>query len=334
MSTSLTQVTIGGESADETELIGNSTEASTQSQTYDSDREFRLRYICQPTSLDCRSDPETEHLPGSLAIGDHVFERVETGKTRTIEGIDEIRVQYHRRVVTDIVRVDGHWEWHFKQRLPAGEEFVRTLLSKDPSVRSYPPPEMPDFPHSAQSVGVDRSRDWMCERWECPVSPIPRIDGSPKKLSFGKVSGEGSRNLVNRLLGGGPDGRFDHLLPGVQKWKHAFVASYNGRPYSVAVLEHSRNTHLGEGTGEKVLYLSRLCNHPHAPKNTSSWILGRMRGWLRHNTDVETVVALAGIDGNEGIVYKAANFEYDGEQTVNHPVHGEWSKRRWVYQIR
>ena len=63
-------------------------------------------------------------------------------------------------------------------------------------------------------------------------------------------------------------------------------------------------------------------------------MLGRIRGWLRHNTDVETLVALAGIDGNRGTVYKAANFECDGEETADHPVHGEWHKRRWVYRIR
>ena len=334
MSTSLTQTTIGGKAVDEANPADERTATSSQRRTYDNDREFRLRYISQPTPLDCRDDPDVEHLPSGLAIGDHIYERVETGETRCVAGVDEIHVQYHRRVVTDIVRTDGQWEWHFKERLPAGEDYVRTLLSNDPSVRSYPPPEMPDFPHPPQSIGVDRSRDWVCERWECPPESPPAVGGSPKELRFKKVAGEGSRALVNRLLGGGPDGRFDHLLPGVQKWKHAFIASYDGRPYSVAVLEHSRNTHLGEGTGEKLLYLSRLCNHPHAPKNTSSWMLGRIRGWLRHNTEVETLIALAGIDGNSGTIYKAANFEYDGEQTVDHPVHGEWNKRRWVFQIR
>ena len=63
-------------------------------------------------------------------------------------------------------------------------------------------------------------------------------------------------------------------------------------------------------------------------------MLGRIRGWLRHNTEVETLVALAGIDGNDGTVYKAANFEYDGEVIDEHDVYGEWRKKRWVYQIR
>jgi len=297
-------------------------------------RESRLRHGSQPTPLDYRDVSGPEFLPGCLTVGDHVFERIETGKERTIAGIREIQVRYERRVVTDITRSGEGWVWHFKERLPACGDFVRTLLSKDSTVRSYPPPEMPDFPISQDSIGEDRRDDWECSRWECPPISPPIPDCSPKKLHFEKVSGEGSRYLVNRLLAGGPDGEFDHLLCGVQKWKHAFVASYDGYPYSVAVLEHSRNTHLGEGTGEKLLYLSRLCNHPHAPKNTSSWMLGRIRGWLRHNTNVEQMVALAGINGNQGVVYKAANFEYDGQSEVEHEQHGKWLKRRWVCQVQ
>lgn len=334
MSTSLTQMTISGEAIHESDPTDGQIGSNPQQRTRETNQELRLRYINQPAPLDYRTNQDVEHLPSSLAIGDHVFERVDTGETRRLAGVDEVKARYHRRVVTDIVRADGQWEWHFKERLPAGEDYVRILESKDPSVRSYPPPEMPSTPHAPQSIGADKSQDWACERWECPPESPPVLDISPKKLRFEKASGTGSRNLVNRLLGGGSDGQFDHLLPGVQKWKHAFVASYDGRPYSVAVLEHSRNTHLGEGTGEKLLYLSRLCNHPHAPKNTSSWMLGRIRGWLRHNTEVETLVALAGIDGNDGTVYKAANFEYDGEVIDEHDVYGEWRKKRWVYQIR
>lgn len=292
-----------------------------------------LRHGGQPTPLDLSV---TSHPPSSLSPGDHVFERTIID-SRTRFGIREVKAKYQRRVVEEIVRVGGEWQWHFRNRLPAGEAFVETLLSDAPDIRSYPPPRMPDYPKSSNSPAGKQPThqpDWQCIRWECPPKTPPELDGSPKTLTFTHLSGDGSRRLVNRLLAGGPDGQFDHLLPGVQKWTDAFLASHDGHPYSVAVLGQPYNSDTAEGTGEHTVYLTRLCNHPCAPPNTSSWMLGRIRGWLRANTEVKKIVSLAGIDNNQGTVYEAAGFTHDESRTVVHPQYGEWQKHRWVDTIQ
>jgi hypothetical protein len=288
----------------------------------------RLRYGSQPSPLDLA---DTTHLPSSLEVGRHVFER-EVIDSRTRFNITEVKARYRRRVVDDIKRNGDSWQWHFKYRLPAGPSFARTLLSDAPDVRSYPPPRMPDFPRCRPDANDPPTQepDWQTVRWECPPETPPALSCSPKALTFTHLSGTGSRRLANRLLAGGPDGQFDHLLRGVQKWTDAFLAAHDGHPYSIAVLGPPYNA----ATGEDVVYLTRLCNHPHAPNNTSSWMLGRIRGWLRANTDVETLVSLAGVDGNRGTVYEAAGFEYDGAETVVHPRFGEWTKHRWADTIQ
>jgi hypothetical protein len=119
----------------------------------------------------------------------------------------------------------------------------------------------------------------------------------------------------------------------VQKWVHAFTATHDESPYSIAVLGQPYNSDTGEGTGEHTVYLTRLCNHPCAPKNTSSWFIARIRDWLRQNTNVEELIALAGIGGNEGTVYKAAGMTQTGVREVTHPRMGNWERRRYVEEL-
>ncbi len=298
-----------------------------------------LRIGSQPTPLDM-GEKEIVHPPSYLGIGDHVFER-EILATRSRFGIDEEKVRYRRRVVEDIKRTpNGSWQWHFRYRLPAGEDFVKTLVSKSPAVRSYPPSRMPDFPLKSYHPRVDqalpvpyRSPDWQCVRWECCPKEPPAIGGSPKQLNFHQVSGNGSRYLVNRLLSGGPDGQFDHILSGVNKFKFAFIATHNGHPYSVLTLAQPYNSDTGNGDGSEVLYLTRLCNHPHAPKNTSSWMIGKARRYVKNHTAVNRLVAIAGINNNTGTVYDAAGFDLDSVTHRKHDIHGPWKSYRWVCEL-
>lgn len=289
--------------------------------------EQRLRNGCQSPLLDTSASVD-RHPPSALAIGDHIFERTVTD-TMTRWGLSLCHATYHRHVVTDISRSNGHWQWHFKNRFPANITFAKTLHSPDPTVSSSPPPGMPDFPHR-ESTPRD-SPDWTLTRWECRPRSPPSIQDSPKTLTFTELSGRHARTIANQLLAGGPDGQFDHVLPGVQKWKHAFVASKYGVPYSLAILAQPYNSDTGRGTGDHTLYLTRLCNHPAAPKNTSSWMIGRLRGWLRANTDVKKLIAIAGVDGNPGTVYKAAGMEKTTTTTVtsDDPSLGTWTKHRW-----
>jgi len=286
--------------------------------------EQRLRYGDQPSELDL----DVTHPPSELAIGDHIFER-STARRQYKWGLDLVKATYHRRVVTDINRVDSHWQWEFRHRLPADVSFVETLHSDSPTITTSPPPQMPDFPRSTATYRD--APDWRFTRWECrPTSPPP-ITASPKTLDFTELSGPLSRTIANQLLAGGPDGCFDHVLPGVQKWKWAFVATNNRAPYSIAILAQPYNSDTAFGTGEHTLYLSRLCNHPSAPKNTSSWMIGQIRSWLRANTDVKKLIAIAGVGGNKGTVYKAAGMEKTLSKTVtsDDPILGTWTKHRW-----
>ena len=101
---------------------------------------------------------------------------------------------------------------------------------------------------------------------------------------------------------------------------------------SVAVVEHPHNAALEEY--DDTLYLTRLASHPHRPHNASSWFLARIRGWLRHNTEYDKLVALAGIDGNEGVCYDAAGFSRDRSETVTPgqetAYSHTWTKTRWT----
>lgn len=287
---------------------------------------------------------EIDHPPASLSQGDHIFHRQVTDqRSRTLETngdaapIDEERAVYRRHVVDDVVRDESTatgWRVHFKHRLPADGRLVAILHSESHTWRPAPPPEMPDFPRP--SADTDTRPDWELARWEqpkCRPYEYPDPD-SCRDLSFQAIGGEGALQIVNQFLAGGADGRVKHRLLGVDGWRHAFVALYDGYIIAAAVLEHSFNRRINNY--DETLYLTRLAAHPHRPQNTSSWMLGRIRGWLRHHTDYSDLVALAGVDGNTGVCYDGAGFDYDGtcEVSATESTTGTaWTKHRWVSAI-
>lgn len=62
-----------------------------------------------------------------------------------------------------------------------------------------------------------------------------------------------------------------------------------------------------------VVELRRLCCVDDTPKNTESFFISRALKWLRKNTAIKTVVSYADAEhGHTGIIYRAANFEYQG----------------------
>jgi len=60
-------------------------------------------------------------------------------------------------------------------------------------------------------------------------------------------------------------------------------------------------------------------------------MIGQIRSWLRANTDVKKLIAIAGVGGNKGTVYKAAGMEKTLSKTVtsDDPILGTWTKHRW-----
>ncbi len=62
-----------------------------------------------------------------------------------------------------------------------------------------------------------------------------------------------------------------------------------------------------------VTELRRLCCIDETPKNTESFFIGKTLRWLKKNTGLEVVVSYADKEyGHDGVIYKAANFEYFG----------------------
>ncbi len=62
-----------------------------------------------------------------------------------------------------------------------------------------------------------------------------------------------------------------------------------------------------------VTELRRLCCIDETPKNTESFFIGKTLRWLKKNTDLEVIVSYADKEyGHDGVIYKAANFEYFG----------------------
>lgn len=66
---------------------------------------------------------------------------------------------------------------------------------------------------------------------------------------------------------------------------------------------------------ENIVEIRRFCCIDNTPKNTESYFLGHILRWLKNNTFHETVISFADpYHGHSGIIYRAANFKYIGEQ--------------------
>lgn len=130
---------------------------------------------------------------------------------------------------------------------------------------------------------------------------------SPSDLSFERMSGNGSQKAVNKFLDGRGDGLVDHHLGGIASWKTGFVARYKGKIVSTITLHHYHPS-----TNGVEIAITRLANHEVAPKNTSTWMIGRARRWAER-AGYERIASYADLDLNEGTVYHAAGFEPVGE---------------------
>ena len=73
--------------------------------------------------------------------------------------------------------------------------------------------------------------------------------------------------------------------------------------------------------------LSRLCLHPsiqRSEKNMATWFVSRCLRRLRQRTMVRAVLSYADADYHEGIIYRAANFDYYG---LTDPKKDFWIKQ-------
>jgi hypothetical protein len=64
---------------------------------------------------------------------------------------------------------------------------------------------------------------------------------------------------------------------------------------------------------DKCLELRRLCLIDETPKNAESYFVSRTIKWLKRNTDWKFIVSYADPEqGHKGVIYRAANFKYEG----------------------
>jgi hypothetical protein len=64
---------------------------------------------------------------------------------------------------------------------------------------------------------------------------------------------------------------------------------------------------------DKCLELRRLCLIDETPKNAESYFVSRTIKWLKRNTDWKFIVSYADPEqGHQGVIYRAANFKYEG----------------------
>lgn len=94
--------------------------------------------------------------------------------------------------------------------------------------------------------------------------------------------------------------------------KHIFVLGWRGRLMGVCVVGKPAG-HKYNGTN--TVEIRRFCTVDDAPKNASSFFLGKVLKYLKKNTDYKTVISFADpFHQHKGIIYKASNFTYKGRQ--------------------
>lgn len=101
-----------------------------------------------------------------------------------------------------------------------------------------------------------------------------------------------------------------------QQQIHVFGLYNDTQPIGAAVFGKPMSRHIAADT----LELRRFCLIDDTPRNTESYFLSRCLKWLGKNTDTTQVVTFADPNhGHQGIIYKATNFIYDGEEHASNP---------------
>lgn len=79
----------------------------------------------------------------------------------------------------------------------------------------------------------------------------------------------------------------------------------------------------------RILELKRLCLIDKTPKNTESWFISKILKYMKINVkDLEGVLSYADpMQGHNGIIYKASNFLYIGEQKQSNSQAIKYNKK-------
>lgn len=102
--------------------------------------------------------------------------------------------------------------------------------------------------------------------------------------------------------------------------RYNFGLFVNGKLIGAAQIGRASGTHAEQryklSDNSRVLELRKLCLIDDTPKNTESWFIAKILGYIKNNLkDVEGVLSYADPNvGHQGTIYRAANFLYVGEQ--------------------
>lgn len=120
---------------------------------------------------------------------------------------------------------------------------------------------------------------------------------------------------LNRINGFLKHPLIDHTHGRVAKAKAMFVARRPDNQIAAVVTVNSPNAR--GAFDRKTVEITRYASHPgtttqNRTNNTASWMLSRVCDWAALE-GYTLVRSLAGTDGNDGNIYKAANFTHDGD---------------------
>lgn len=100
-----------------------------------------------------------------------------------------------------------------------------------------------------------------------------------------------------------------HYLGGVPGWKFCLGAFHGYELVGIAVVSRPVSRHEDDGD---TLEITRLAFAPGAPKNSPSWLIGRVKRvlWLQ---GIRRLIAYASSgEGHRGTIYRASGFELKG----------------------
>ncbi len=133
-----------------------------------------------------------------------------------------------------------------------------------------------------------------------PVQPAEggSIPASPlQSVRINIISIEEARNFI--LM-------HHSRLPQTQRgpWLHAFGAHLDGKMIAAALWHNCSARGLPQNWRE----LRRMAISSEAPRNTASFMLARMCGWFRKNSDAEVVISYQDLGVHHGTIYRASNW--------------------------
>lgn len=97
--------------------------------------------------------------------------------------------------------------------------------------------------------------------------------------------------------------------------KFVYILLVNNKMRGVATFGTPVGNRVEEFYGGQVLECKRFCLAPNAPKNAASFFMGHCLRDLKKRPNISKIISYADPEvGHEGIIYRASNFKYLGQQ--------------------